>query len=252
MSSLEKANPSDAQETTVLSQHGVANISKKLIAVMKEVGYVQKAGHNDFQNYKYATEADAIKAIRPAMVNHGLCMIPSVEAHWMDEFGNTHVNVLYRLFDEDGNYMTFRGVGCGNDKNSRGVGDKGIYKALTGANKYALLKTFLMETGDDPEIPNEQEKAFKQPEPKQEPKPEPKPEPKAAEIVDESSPSDARQAFVMMLKECADTCTTEAELQELWVGNKPELDKTKKGYPEVFKELQAHFKAVKEKILKGE
>ena len=66
MSSTERANQLDAQETTVLSQSGVANISKKLIAVMKEVGYVQKAGHNDFQNYRYATEADAIKAIRPA------------------------------------------------------------------------------------------------------------------------------------------------------------------------------------------
>ena len=30
-------------------------------------------------------------------------------------------------------------------------GDKGIYKALTGAVKYALMKTFLIATGDDPE-----------------------------------------------------------------------------------------------------
>ena len=212
---------------------------------MRDVGYVQKAGHNDFQNYKYATEADAIAALRPAMIKHGLCMIPSVESVEQDEWGNTNVLMHYRILDEEGNFLSFRAAGSGNDKNSKGVGDKGIYKALTGASKYALLKTFMMETGDDPEVPNQQEK---------ESKPEPKPDskPQAAEIVDESDLSDARQAFVMMLKECADTCTTEAELQELWVGNKPELDKTKKGYPEVFKELQAHFKAVKEKILKGE
>ena len=213
--------------------------------MMRDVGYVQKAGHNDFQNYKYATEADAIAALRPAMIKHGLCMIPSVESVEQDEWGNTNVLMHYRILDEEGNFLSFRAAGSGNDKNSKGVGDKGIYKALTGASKYALLKTFMMETGDDPEVPNQQEK---------ESKPEPKPDskPQAAEIVDESDLSDARQAFVMMLKECADTCTTEAELQELWVGNKPELDKTKKGYPEVFKELQAHFKAVKEKILKGE
>jgi hypothetical protein len=59
---------------------------------MRDVGYVQKAGHNDFQNYKYATEADAIAALRPAMIKHGLCMIPSVESVEQDEWGNTNMS----------------------------------------------------------------------------------------------------------------------------------------------------------------
>jgi hypothetical protein len=223
---------------------GVANISRKIIAVMRDVGYVQKAGHNDFQNYKYATEADAIAALRPAMIKHGLCMIPSVESVEQDEWGNTNVLMHYRILDEEGNFLSFRAAGSGNDKNSKGVGDKGIYKALTGASKYALLKTFMMETGDDPEVPNQQEK-----ESKPEPKPEVKPK---AEIVDESDLSDAREAFVMMIKECAETCTTQEELQELWVGNKGELDKTKKVSPTVHEDLKQFFKAKKEAILKGE
>ena len=211
---------------------------------MRDVGYVQKAGHNDFQNYKYATEADAIAALRPAMIKHGLCMIPSVESVEQDEWGNTNVLMHYRILDEEGNFLSFRAAGSGNDKNSKGVGDKGIYKALTGASKYALLKTFMMETGDDPEVPNQQEK-----ESKPEPKPEVKPK---AEIVDESDLSDAREAFVMMIKECAETCTTQEELQELWVGNKGELDKTKKVNPTVHENLKQFFKAKKEAILKGE
>jgi hypothetical protein len=211
---------------------------------MRDVGYVQKAGHNDFQNYKYATEADAIAALRPAMIKHGLCMIPSVESVEQDEWGNTNVLMHYRILDEEGNFLSFRAAGSGNDKNSKGVGDKGIYKALTGASKYALLKTFMMETGDDPEVPNQQEK-----ESKPEPKPEVKPK---AEIVDESDLSDAREAFVMMIKECAETCTTQEELQELWVGNKGELDKTKKVSPTVHEDLKQFFKAKKEAILKGE
>jgi hypothetical protein len=223
---------------------GVANISRKIIAVMRDVGYVQKAGHNDFQNYKYATEADAIAALRPAMIKHGLCMIPSVESVEQDEWGNTNVLMHYRILDEEGNFLSFRAAGSGNDKNSKGVGDKGIYKALTGASKYALLKTFMMETGDDPEVPSQQEK-----ESKPEPKPEVKPK---AEIVDESDLSDAREAFVMMIKECAETCTTQEELQELWVGNKGELDKTKKVSPTVHEDLKQFFKAKKEAILKGE
>jgi len=36
--------------------------------------------------------------------------------------------------------------GDGSDSN-----DKAIYKAITGAQKYALMKTFLVATGDDPE-----------------------------------------------------------------------------------------------------
>ena len=211
---------------------------------MRDVGYVQKAGHNDFQNYKYATEADAVAALRPAMIKHGLCMIPSVESVEQDEWGNTNVLMHYRILDEEGNFLSFRAAGSGNDKNSKGVGDKGIYKALTGASKYALLKTFMMETGDDPEVPNQQEK-----ESKPEPKPEVKPK---AEIVDESDLSDAREAFVMMIKECAETCTTQEELQELWVGNKGELDKTKKVSPTVHEDLKQFFKAKKEAILKGE
>jgi hypothetical protein len=211
---------------------------------MRDVGYVQKAGHNDFQNYKYATEADAIGALRPAMIKHGLCMIPSVESVEQDEWGNTNVLMHYRILDEEGNFLSFRAAGSGNDKNSKGVGDKGIYKALTGASKYALLKTFMMETGDDPEVPSQQEK-----ESKPEPKPEVKPK---AEIVDESDLSDAREAFVMMIKECAETCTTQEELQELWVGNKGELDKTKKVSPTVHEDLKQFFKAKKEAILKGE
>ena len=212
--------------------------------MMRDVGYVQKAGHNDFQNYKYATEADAIAALRPAMIKHGLCMIPSVESVEQDEWGNTNILMHYRILDEEGNFLSFRAAGSGNDKNSKGVGDKGIYKALTGASKYALLKTFMMETGDDPEVPSQQEK-----ESKPEPKPEVKPK---AEIVDESDLSDAREAFVMMIKECAETCTTQEELQELWVGNKGELDKTKKVSPTVHEDIKQFFKAKKEAILKGE
>jgi hypothetical protein len=178
------------------------------------------------------------------MIKHGLCMIPSVESVEQDEWGNTNVLMHYRILDEEGNFLSFRAAGSGNDKNSKGVGDKGIYKALTGASKYALLKTFMMETGDDPEVPSQQEK-----ESKPEPKPEVKPK---AEIVDESDLSDAREAFVMMIKECAETCTTQEELQELWVGNKGELDKTKKVSPTVHEDIKQFFKAKKEAILKGE
>lgn len=122
--------------------------------VMGKVGYVQKSGKNAFHGYKYAGEADLLEKLRPAMVEAGLLLIPSVtEQSAVDEYGNTRVRVEYTLAHVSGEVWPTPIVaqGCGNDRNKNGVGDKGCYKAITGANKYLLFKLFQIETGDDPE-----------------------------------------------------------------------------------------------------
>jgi len=59
----------------------------------------------------------------------------------------TTVKLEVRFVDADsGEQYTSYFYGDGYDKT-----DKGLYKAITGALKYALLKTFLVATGDDPE-----------------------------------------------------------------------------------------------------
>jgi hypothetical protein len=127
-----------------------------LQAAAMEVGYVQKKGRNDFQNYNYVTESDVVAQTREALLNNDIVMIPSVESVSSDEYGNTNIIVLYTVHHTaSGQSLTFKMAGAGNDKNSKGVGDKGIYKALTGCNKYALLKALQLATGDDPE--NEKE-----------------------------------------------------------------------------------------------
>lgn len=123
--------------------------------VMKEVGYVQKKGRNDFHKYNYAGEADLLAVLRPAMLEAGLILLPSlVDQVWTDEHGNTHIVMEYTLAHVSGDVWpeTLRIPGSGNDMSSKGrLGDKGPYKALTGANKYLLFKLFQIETGDDPE-----------------------------------------------------------------------------------------------------
>lgn len=129
-------------------------ITKALHAVMTKVGYVQKRGENKFHGYKYAGEADLLEVLRPAMLEAGLLLIPSGAEHAaIDEHGNTHVSVAYTLAHKDGDVWPDKIIafGSGNDRNKNGVGDKGTYKALTGANKYLLFKLFQIETGDDPE-----------------------------------------------------------------------------------------------------
>lgn len=132
-----------------------AKITKALHQVMSKVGYIQKTGNNKFHNYKYAGEADLLEKLRPAMLEAGLLLIPSVETVTsIDENGITTVRMEYTLAHVDGDVWPHKigAAGQGGDKNSKGgVGDKGLYKAITGANKYLLFKLFQIETGEDPE-----------------------------------------------------------------------------------------------------
>jgi len=130
-------------------------IATALHEVMSKVAHVQKTGKNSFHGYKYAGEADLLGVLRPAMVEAGLMLLPSVKTvSPVDEFGNVTVQMEYSLVHRDGDVWPDKlgAAGMGNDKAKNGsVGDKGVYKAITGANKYVLFKLFQIETGDDPE-----------------------------------------------------------------------------------------------------
>ena len=65
----------------------------------------------------------------------------------LDSVRVARVIMAYTFTDEiSGEEVTARVAGEGLD-----VGDKASYKAMTGALKYALLQSFLLATGDDPE-----------------------------------------------------------------------------------------------------
>lgn len=138
-----------------------AGIYQKIYAVMAELGWVEKDGQVSMGGrggYAYATEANFIAAVRPLMVKHGLVMLPTNVEKNIDVItsdGRTtfasSVLVTYRLIDvETGDGIDVQMVGTGNDN-----GDKSIYKALTGAFKYALRQIFMIGTGDDPEASDE-------------------------------------------------------------------------------------------------
>jgi len=145
-------------------------VAKKLLAVMKAVKYVQKDGKNTFQHYNYASEAALIGAIRIHLIEAGLVLVPSVteyQIHFSEYEKNgkpitnslTSAIVEYTVIDADsGESITFRTLGQGAD-----TGDKGAYKAATGANKYALMKLLQIATGDDPEADTEDDDTGKKP-----------------------------------------------------------------------------------------
>jgi hypothetical protein len=124
----------------------------KLAAVMAAVERVPKNGWNDFHKYHYATEADLSDAVRSNMARYGVMLVPSVDKlEWREIQGKNGTEKIatltVRFTATDGkDKFEFVVIGEGQDR-----GDKATYKAMTGATKYALLKLFLIPTGDDPE-----------------------------------------------------------------------------------------------------
>ena len=138
-----------------------AVILTALHEVFAATGYVEKSKTNDFHKYKYAGEEDLLKHVRPKLAEAGLLFIPTIEGEpSMDQFGNTTIAVSYTIAHKSGAVWPhpIRVIGVGNDRNKNGVGDKGVYKAMTGANKYFLFKLFQIATGDDPEVTSSHDK----------------------------------------------------------------------------------------------
>ncbi len=123
------------------------NLAKKLVQVVGSVsGKVGKSGYNSHQKYNYVMEADLLDAVREEIVKAGIVITSSVEEVTRD--GNiTTVKLKHTLIDaESGESFEVWSAGQGADNQ-----DKGVFKAITGANKYFLLKTFLLSGDDDPE-----------------------------------------------------------------------------------------------------
>lgn len=128
------------------------SLIRKLAEVMAAVERIPKRGRNDFHKYDYATEADIAATIRQELASRHVMLIPAIigeQRHAVGEKGSvlTVLEMEMEFWDgETGESIVKPWRGYGSDKD-----DKGGYKAMTGGEKYFLLKTFLMPTGDDPE-----------------------------------------------------------------------------------------------------
>lgn len=134
---------------------GVArSLVKKLAEVKANVDRIAKNGHNDHFNYDFATESDIAAAVRKEMAARSLIMFPNVKHTEWEKVARRNgetklctLTVEFTIEDGDsGETRSFTIMGQGEDSL-----DKATYKAMTGAEKYALLKLFMIPTGDDPE-----------------------------------------------------------------------------------------------------
>ena len=133
------------------------NLVQKLIQVYEKIDHVQKTGHNKNQNYHFVRAADMVRIVRKALLELGVY----AEVNFVNErqytiprekapnapFAAVDVRCIITFRDgESGETLTTSGLGTGAD-----TGDKAIYKAQTGATKYALRNAFLVPDEADPE-----------------------------------------------------------------------------------------------------
>lgn len=125
-----------------------------MLEIANAIERLAKGSENSAQGYTYLSEADAVAALRKELVQRGILVFP--------HHSTRHVEVIHKdggkftalttidtewEFTDGEQTISISTIGQGTD-----TGDKGAYKAMTGARKYGLLHAFLIATGDDAEI----------------------------------------------------------------------------------------------------
>jgi hypothetical protein len=126
------------------------NIYQRINKVMSEVTTIKKEDKKVNNQYTFVSHDEVAKVMHDALCKHGIVMVPTVQKFTQD--GNrTEIMMDIRFVNidvpEDCFMVSFPGYGIDSQ-------DKGIGKAISYAVKYALLKTFCLETSDDVEKDN--------------------------------------------------------------------------------------------------
>ena len=151
------------------------NIYQKINEVRKEIGYVQKDKEVGFGKSSYrAVTHDAVTGmVRNALIKHGVVIVPSVlsatfhPAELVTTVGDDGVSktahAKQRLYEAT-YQVEFVNIEEPADRivtqqNAHALdnGDKAPGKAMSYATKYAILKLFNIETGEDEESRYQQE-----------------------------------------------------------------------------------------------
>lgn len=140
-----------------------ANIYERLLAISAELATVAKnldVSVGKGGRYKAVGEADVLRAVKPLEVKHRVYSFPFsreiIESGTIESSfdGNTRkqlferIRTVYRFVNVDNpaEFVDITTYGDGIDS-----GDKSVGKAMTYADKYALLKAYKIVTGDDPD-----------------------------------------------------------------------------------------------------
>lgn len=138
------------------------NIFQRMSAITSEISTVAKNLSVDAgkSSYKAVGEADVLAAVKPIEAKHGVysypferCIVESGEMVSQTKYGERkqlfmRVATVYRFVNVDNpdDFVDIQTYGDGVDTQDKAPG-----KAMTYGDKYALLKAYKIQTGDDPD-----------------------------------------------------------------------------------------------------
>ena len=141
------------------------NLFQKLEAITNEIGFVAKnlkvvTNARSGQGYQAVSEVDVLESVKPLEMKYGVFSYPFereiVESDVIETEQNGYtkrqfymrLKTIYRFVNVDNieEYIDVITYGDGIDS-----GDKATGKAMTYADKYALMKTYKISTGEDPD-----------------------------------------------------------------------------------------------------
>lgn len=144
----------------------MASLAEKLLKIRASLDNIPKNGWNQPQSYAYHKDEDIINALKEAFTRENIlwlsqCLEVQVENGESKSGNNSYLTTAkmhYVLINGENpdEQLTFVWHGQGNDS-----GDKGIYKAFTGAGKTFLMKLFMISEGNDPEADHKEAPSHK-------------------------------------------------------------------------------------------
>jgi len=135
------------QKIIELQREAPLNIYQRINGIMSEAKYIEKEKKQVNGQYRFASHDAVTAKLNPLLVKYGVVVVPDIVE--MLQSGNRttcKLQITFINIDNPGDkfHVTYYGYGLDGQ-------DKGPGKAISYAFKYAMLKTFCLETGDDPD-----------------------------------------------------------------------------------------------------
>lgn len=129
-----------------------ASLYAKMARVMSDLNSLPKDGINPHFGYKFVEATAVSDAVRRGLAKHGIAFFANMTGYGEKE-GVMTVSFEFTFADtETGATAVHQWFGEANSRLKSGArDDKAINKAATAAEKYFLLKTFVISTGDEPD-----------------------------------------------------------------------------------------------------
>ena len=133
-------------------------IFERMAKVMQDIDFIGKDRENVHQHYNFRGIDDVYNALHEKLATNQIFVAPGVITAHHEERTSKGGSVLiyriitmrYRFYTTDGSFVEMESIGEGMDS-----GDKAGNKAMSAAQKYALIQAFLIPTKEDKDSEND-------------------------------------------------------------------------------------------------